>query len=166
MLPKKSGIEILQTIRKTSDVPVLMLTALEDDETKISAFNALADGFIHKPFSLPVLAVRITAIHKRRQPSTAIWHYKNCRIDFKNYLATINGKDVKINPKELDVLKILLHHKNQVMSRSQIIDKVWSYNEEIPLERVIDVYIKSLRKKLNLDCIITVKNVGYKIKVA
>ncbi len=166
MLPKKSGIEILQSIRKTSDVPVLMLTALGDDETKVSVFKALADGFISKPFSLLVLATRIEAIYQRRyRSSTNFWQYKDCQIDFENYLAIMNGKKIKINPKELEVLKTLLDHKNQVMSRGQIIDKAWSFDEEIPLERVIDVYIKSLRKKLGLDCIVTVKNVGYKIEV-
>ena len=165
MLPKKSGIEILKNIRQISDVPVLILTALGDDQTKISAFDALADGFINKPFSLSVLSARIEAIYKRRQPSTDFWHYQDCKVDFKNYLATVDGKNVKLNPKELDVLRTLLHHKNQVLSRTQIIDQVWSYDEEIPLDRVIDVYIKSLRKKLKLDCIVTVKNVGYKIEV-
>lgn len=164
MLPKKSGLEVLKIMRQKSDLPVLMLTALSDDETKISAFNSLADGFINKPFSLPVLAARIDAIYERRNPAAEIWQYKNCRIDFSNYAASVNGQQIKLNPKELDVLKTLLRHKNQVLTRAQIIDYVWSYDEEIPLERVVDVYIKSLRKKLGLDCIVTVKNVGYKLE--
>ena len=164
MLPKKSGLEVLKIMRQKSELPVLMLTALSDDETKISAFNSLADGFINKPFSLPVLAARIDAIYERRNPAAKIWQYQNCRIDFSNYAASVNGHQIKLNPKELDVLKTLLRHKNQVLTRAQIIDYVWSYDEEIPLERVIDVYIKSLRKKLGLDCIVTVKNVGYKLE--
>ncbi len=154
MLPKKSGLEVLKIMRQKSELPVLMLTALSDDETKISAFNSLADGFINKPFSLPVLAARIDAIYERRNPAAKIWQYA----------ASVNGHQIKLNPKELDVLKTLLRHKNQVLTRAQIIDYVWSYDEEIPLERVIDVYIKSLRKKLGLDCIVTVKNVGYKLE--
>lgn len=165
MLPKKSGLEVLKIMRQKSELPVLMLTALSDDETKISAFNSLADGFINKPFSLPVLAARIDAIYERRNPAAKIWQYQNCRIDFSNYAASVNGQQIKLNPKELDVLKTLLRHKNQVLTRAQIIDYVWSYDEEIPLERVVDVYIKSLRKKLGLDCIVTVKNVGYKLEL-
>lgn len=165
MLPKKSGLEVLQLIRKQSEVPVLILTALSDDETKIVAFNTLADGFINKPFSLAVLAARIEAIYRRRNPVNEGWKYKNLEVDFVNYVATVDGQKIKINPKELEVLKVLVNNQNQILTRSQIIEKAWSYDEEIPLERVIDVYIKSLRKKLGLDCIVTVKNVGYKLEL-
>lgn len=165
MLPKKSGLEVLQLIRKQSEMPVLMLTALSDDETKIAAFNTLADGFVNKPFSLAVLAARIEAIYRRRNPVNEGWKYKNIEVDFVNYVATVDGQKIKINPKELEVLKILANNQNQILTRSQIIEKAWSYDEEIPLERVIDVYIKSLRKKLGLDCIVTVKNVGYKLEL-
>ena len=165
MLPKKSGLEVLQLIRKQSEVPVLMLTALSDDETKIAAFSTLADGFINKPFSLAVLAARIEAIYRRRNPVNEGWKYKNLEVDFANYVATVDGQKIKINPKELEVLKVLVNNQNQILTRSQIIEKAWSYDEEIPLERVVDVYIKSLRKKLGLDCIVTVKNVGYKLEL-
>jgi hypothetical protein len=164
MLPKKSGLEVLKVIRKNSEVPILMLTALNDDHTKISAFNSLADGYINKPFSLPVLMARIEAIFKRRGSIGEIWRYNNTEIDFKGYCASVNNTMIKVNPKELDVLKTLLDNKNQVLTRAQIIDKAWDYDEEIPLDRVVDVYIKSLRKKLGLDCIVTIKNVGYKIE--
>ena len=165
MLPKKSGLEVLQLIRKQSEVPVLMLTALSDDETKIAAFNTLADGFINKPFSLAVLAARIEAIYRRRNPVNEGWKYKNLEVDFVNYVATVAGQKIKINPKELEVLKVLVNNQNQILTRSQIIEKAWGYDEEIPLERVVDVYIKSLRKKLGLNCIVTVKNVGYKLEL-
>lgn len=165
MLPKKSGLEVLQLIRKQSEVPVLILTALSDDETKIVAFNTLADGFINKPFSLAVLAARIEAIYRRRNPVNEGWKYKNLEVDFVNYVATVDGQKIKINPKELEVLKVLVNNQNQILTRSQIIEKAWSYDEEIPLERVVDVYIKSLRKKLGLNCIVTVKNVGYKLEL-
>lgn len=165
MLPKKSGLEVLQLIRKQSEVPVLILTALSDDETKIAAFNILADGFINKPFSLAVLAARIEAIYRRRNPVNEGWKYKNLEVDFVNYVATVDGQKIKINPKELEVLKVLVNNQNQILTRSQIIEKAWSYDEEIPLERVVDVYIKSLRKKLGLNCIVTVKNVGYKLEL-
>ena len=165
MLPKKSGLEVLQLIRKQSEVPVLMLTALSDDETKIVAFNTLSDGFINKPFSLAVLAARIEAIYRRRNPVNEGWKYKNLEVDFVNYVATVDGQKIKINPKELEVLKVLVNNQNQILTRSQIIEKAWSYDEEIPLERVVDVYIKSLRKKLGLNCIVTVKNVGYKLEL-
>ena len=165
MLPKKSGLEVLQLIRKQSEVPVLILTALSDDETKIAAFNILADGFINKPFSLAVLAARIEAIYRRRNPVNEGWKYKNLEVDFVNYVATVDVQKIKINPKELEVLKVLVNNQNQILTRSQIIEKAWSYDEEIPLERVVDVYIKSLRKKLGLDCIVTVKNVGYKLEL-
>ena len=107
MLPKKSGLEVLQLIRKQSEVPVLILTALSDDETKIAAFNILADGFINKPFSLAVLAARIEAIYRRRNPVNEGWKYKNLEVDFVNYVATVDGQKIKINPKELEELKVI-----------------------------------------------------------
>ena len=86
-------------------------------------------------------------------------------MDFTSYKAVYANVEVDVKPKEIDVLKFLLKHSNQVMSREQILDYVWNNSEDVPYDRVIDVYIKNLRKKLELDCIVTVKNVGYKLQL-
>ena len=86
-------------------------------------------------------------------------------MNFTSYKAVYANIEVDVKPKEIDVLKFLLKHSNQVMSREQILDYVWNNSDDVPYDRVIDVYIKNLRKKLELDCIVTVKNVGYKLQL-
>ena len=163
-IPFINGLEVLKTIRKESDIPVLMLTAFNNEEYKIEAFTQLADGYIEKPFSLIVLKTWINALIKKYYGSIEKFIYKNIEINYTSYTAKIEGRSIEINPKELKILKCLLNHEGQVLSRMQIIDQVWKETDDIPYDRVIDVYIKELRKKLQLDCITTIRNVGYKLE--
>ena len=163
MMPKKNGFEVLAEIRKTSTVPVLMLTAVADEEAQIKTFDLLVDGYIQKPFSLALLAKRIEALLKRHYGEFDIWEYKDSKVNFSSYEATYKGEVADTKPKELAVLKLLLDHQGQVLSRAQILDHVWANQDDPPFDRVVDVYIKQLRKNLGLDCIVTVKNVGYKL---
>ena len=125
----------------------------------------LADGYIEKPFSLPVLKVRIDSLIKKNYGHLETFEYKDLSVNFNSYTAKINDEEIDVNAKELDVLKCLLDNNGQVLTRMQIIDYVWKDSEEIPYDRVIDVYIKELRKKLQLDCITTIRNVGYKLEI-
>ena len=163
-IPFLNGLEVLKEIRKKSELPVLMLTAFNDEEYKINAFSSLADGYMEKPFSLPVLKVRIDSLIKRHFGNHEKFEYNNVEVDFTSYSAKFNGEDVDINAKELEILKYLLENEGQALTRTQIIDNVWKETDEIPFDRVIDVYIKELRKKLGLDCIVTIRNVGYKLE--
>lgn len=163
-IPFVNGLDVLKEIRKKSKVPVLMLTAFSDEEYKIEAFTNLADGYIEKPFSLPVLKARIDSLMKKNFGQMEKFEYKNIEINFTSYTAKINDEKIDINAKELEILKCLLDNEGQALTRMQIIDNVWKETEEIPYDRVIDVYIKELRKKLGLDCIITIRNVGYKLE--
>ncbi|MDM0591398.1 winged helix-turn-helix domain-containing protein, partial [Clostridium perfringens] len=92
------------------------------------------------------------------------FEYKNIDVNFNSYTVKINGENIYIYAKELEILKYLVDNEGQVLTRMQIIDNVWKETEEIPYDRVIDVYIKELRKKLKLDCITTIRNVGYKLE--
>lgn len=163
-IPFINGLDVLKEIRKKSKVPVLMLTAFSDEEFKIEAFTNLADGYVEKPFSLPVLKARIDSLIKKNFGEIEKFEYKNIEINFTSYTAKINDEKIDINAKELEILKCLLDNEGQALTRMQIIDNVWKETEEIPYDRVIDVYIKELRKKLGLDCIITIRNVGYKLE--
>ena len=120
-------------------------------------------GYIEKPFSLPVLEARIVAVLKRHYGDYNIFKHGNAEVNFTSYNATYMGKDANVNAKEFEILKTLLRNKNKVLTRNQIMNNVWNENDEIPYDRVIDVYIKELRKKLGLDCIKTVRSVGYKL---
>lgn len=163
-IPFVNGLNVLKEIRRKSKVPVLILTAFSDEEYKIEAFTNLADGYIEKPFSLPVLKARIDSLMKKNFGQIEKFEYKNIEINFTSYTAKINDEKIDINAKELEILKCLLDNEGQALTRMQIIDNVWKETEEIPYDRVIDVYIKELRKKLGLDCIITIRNVGYKLE--
>ena len=163
-IPFVNGLDVLKEIRRKSKVPVLILTAFSDEEYKIEAFTNLADGYIEKPFSLPVLKARIDSLIKKNFGQIEKFEYKNIEINFTSYTAKINDEKIDINAKELEILKCLLDNEGQALTRMQIIDNVWKETEEIPYDRVIDVYIKELRKKLGLDCIITIRNVGYKLE--
>ena len=163
-MPKLNGLEVLSEIRKSSQVPVLMLTAFQDEEYKMSAFAALADGYLEKPFSLSLLKVRVDAIFKRYYDGSRTFTYRDTEVDFDSYSAKVAGQEVAVNAKELEILDYLVRNEGRALTRSQIIDAVWKMTDEVPFDRVIDVYIKELRKKLDLDCILTVRNVGYKLE--
>ena len=164
-LPSMSGLEVLRKIREKSRVPVLMMTAFSDEESQIMAFSNLADGFMEKPFSLPVLKARVEALLKKTLgEDLREFNYQETKIDFVSFRAEIAGQAVEMKPKELEILKYLFLNEGRVLKREQIIENVWKESEEIPFDRVIDVYIKELRKKLKLDCIYTVRGVGYKLE--
>lgn len=164
-LPSMSGLEVLGKIREKSRVPVLMMTAFSDEESQIMAFSNLADGFMEKPFSLPVLKARVEALLKKTLgDDLREFSYQETKIDFVSFRAEVAGQLVEVKPKELEILKYLFLNEGRVLKREQIIENVWKESEEIPFDRVIDVYIKELRKKLKLDCIYTVRGVGYKLE--
>lgn len=163
-IPYLSGLEVLKKIRQTSQVPALILTAFSDEAYQMDAFSHLADGYIEKPFSLPLLRVRIDSLLKRHYGAMETFTYRDTEVNFTSYTATYRGESVDMNAKEVEILKCLVAHQGQALTRQQIIDQVWKESDEIPYDRVIDVYIKELRKKLGLDCIVTIRNVGYKLE--
>ena len=164
-IPFINGLDVLRKIREKSNLPVLILTAFSDEEFKITAFSNLADGYIEKPFSLPVLKARIDALITKNYEKFEIFRYKDLEINFSNFSAKINNAEAEISAKEIEVLKYLLLNEGRALTRKQILENVWKESENIPFDRVIDVYIKDLRKKFGLDCIKTIRNVGYKLEI-
>ena len=163
MLPKMNGILVLKEIRKRSEVPVLMLTALSDEGTQLASFDNLADDYLCKPFSLLILEKRIEALMRRlentQKEEVSKWAREGVLVDFLEYKGYLNGVDVDLKPKEVELLKLLIENPKVTLRREQILEELWK--DELPYDRVIDVYIKNLRKKLQVDCIKTVKGVGY-----
>ena len=163
MLPKISGLSVLHEIRRKSSVPVLMLTAIEDEYTQVTGFDEQADDYMTKPFSMILLGRRITALLRRSgksiMPDRMV--FGDVTVDFSGYTAKDSLGKIDITPKEIDLLKLLVEHKGLVLTRSQILDDLWGDSYPI-IDRTVDTYIKNLRKKLRLDCIITVKGIGYK----
>ena len=165
MLPKANGFVVLNKIRQESNVPVIMLTAMSDDYTQIMSFDEKAEDYITKPFSIIVLHKRIEALLRRgvKVSENKKWFYGDIEIDFEGYSARKNGENIDLKPKEIKLIELLLKYEGKVLTRAQILDNLWNI-EESPNDRVIDVYIKNIRKKLLLDCIVTVKGIGYKFE--
>ena len=166
MLPKMSGLNVLKQIRKSSSIPVIMLTAMDDTDTQIMSFDGLADDYVIKPFSIVLLGKRVTALLRRvgKTEPEKIWQQGDVMVDFSGFSAEKAGISVDISPKEVLLLKMLVEHPGVVLTREQILNYIWGI--DIPLnDRTIDTYVGRLRKKLDLDCIQTIKGVGYKFEV-
>lgn len=165
MLPKKTGHAVLHEIRAKSSVLVLMLTAISDEYTQVTIFDEQADDYITKPFSMVLLGCRVAALLRRSRqtvfPDTL--RFGDITVDFSGYTAKGPQGKIDLTPKEIDLLKLLVDHKGLVLTRSQMLDSLWGADCPI-IDRTIDTYIKNLRKKLHLDCIITVKGIGYKFE--
>lgn len=162
MLPKMDGIQLLREVRKTSQMPVLMLTAMTDEGTQVTSFDAQADDYMCKPFSLILLEKRVEALLRRHYGQRTTWQYGKAAVDFSGYRATYAEQDAQVTHKEIKLLEFLLRHPGQVLSREQILNEIWG--DERSCDRIVDVYVKNLQKKLGLDCIKTVKGVGYKVE--
>lgn len=164
MVPKENGIDILKNIRDMTDNPVLIITALDSENTEIKAFEKGTDDYIRKPFSPNKLLIRIEAILRRANKLTNDEIvFKDYKINLKNYNVNYKGEDLCVLKKEFDILKILIENKGIILSREKILDKVWGY-DYFGNDRVVDAQIKNLRKKLKTDIIKTVKGIGYIIE--
>ena len=164
MLPKLTGLAVLHELRKSSNVPVIMLTAIGDEYTQIASFDGLADDYIIKPFSIILLEKRIEALLRRGKPGGAsyIWHHKEVMVYFTGYKAQGADGPIDVTPREIKLLRLLVEQRGRVLTRERILDELW---EDKPVfDRTVDSHIKNLRKKLNLDCIVTVTGVGYKLE--
>ena len=166
MLPLVNGLSVLHEIRQISTVPVLMLTAIGDEYTQVMSFDEQADDYMTKPFSMVLLGKRITALLRRSGRTIPLQKvsFGNVTVDFSGYTACGPGGKIDIMPKEIDLLRLLMEHKGLVLTRSQILDELWGADCPI-IDRTVDTYIKNLRKKLHIDCIVTVKGIGYKYEV-
>ncbi len=163
MLPKVTGLGVLREIRKKSSVPILMLTAIDDEYTQVASFDEQADDYMTKPFSMVLLGRRVTALLRRsgQELGLDMVTFGDVTVDFSGYSAYDSGGKIDMTPKEIDLLRLLVEHRDLVLTRAQILDELWGIDAAI-IDRTVDTYIKNLRKKLRLDCIVTVKGIGYK----
>lgn len=166
MLPKIDGFTLCELIRKQSQVPIIMLTALNGEEEQIKGLDLQVDDYITKPFSMPVLIRKIAAVLRRsnqgKDEENQTINYRNLILDLDSYIATVDGNSYELTQLEFEVLRELLTHQGRVMTRQNLLDSVWKY-DFFGDERVVDTHIKNLRKKLGIDFIQTIRGVGYKI---
>ena len=166
MLPKIDGFAVCELIRKQSDVPIIMLTALNGEEEQIRGLDMQVDDYITKPFSMPVLIRKIAAVLRRSTMSQNQEHqtvaYKNLILDLDSYSALVNGESYELTQREFEILRELLLNQGRVLTRQILLERLWKY-DFYGDERVVDTHIKNLRKKLGIDFIQTIRGVGYKI---
>jgi DNA-binding response OmpR family regulator len=170
MLPDLSGEEICKKIRKTSDVHIFMLTAKGTLDNRIEGLNIGADEYLVKPFSPRELTARVNALFRRlgieNKREEYTFNAGTLLIDYDKRIVKLKGEEVQLTPNEFDILYVLVENKGKVLSREQLIDKVFGDDFE-GFDRTIDVHIKNIRKKIEEDTrnpkyIITVMKVGYK----
>ena len=166
MLPKIDGFAVCELIRKQSQVPIIMLTALNGEEEQIRGLDMQVDDYITKPFSMPVLIRKIAAVLRRSTISQNQEHrtvaYKNLILDLDSYSALVNGESYELTQREFEILRELLLNQGRVLTRQILLERLWKY-DFYGDERVIDTHIKNLRKKLGIYFIQTIRGVGYKI---
>jgi DNA-binding response OmpR family regulator len=175
MLPKLSGLEVCRILRNEMPVPILMLTAKADETDKIIGLGIGADDYMTKPFSVRELLARIAAMLRRvkiMQQSTGeketVLKHHGIEIDPASHTVKIRGKTVELNPKEFDLLTLFIKNKGLVLSREQILEKVWGY-DYVGDTRTVDVHVCWLREKIEDDpqkpkLLLTVRGSGYKME--
>ena len=170
MLPGKSGFEILNDIKKESNVPVIMLTAKGSTYDKITGLDSGADDYIVKPFDARELIARIKAVLRRSNGSENnddVLVFNDLKIDISSYTVYLGEKEIKMPPKELELLHFLAMNKNKVFTREELLCRVWGY--DYPGDsRTVDVHIKRIREKVSDGegwSLQTVWGVGYKFEV-
>ena len=170
MLPEMDGMEVLQHIRRESDVYVLMLTAKSEEFDRVMGLTVGADDYLTKPFSPRELAARVKAILRRgrntAQDERQVLTFKHLKIDTARYEVERNGDQIELTALEFKLLSTLATYAGMVLSREQLLERVWGY-DFYGEERVVDVHIGHIRQKLEYDpadpqFIITVRGVGYK----
>ena len=170
MLPKIDGYVLCEIIRKESNVPIIMLTALDSEENQLKGFDLNIDDYITKPFSMKVFLKRVEAVLRREKKildDTTISHeinYKNIKVDTNTFLVFVDGNKIDLTIKEYELLITLLKNRGKVLSRENLLSTLWGYDYYND-SRVIDTHIKNLRKKLNLDFIETIRGVGYGVDI-
>jgi DNA-binding response OmpR family regulator len=171
MLPDIDGIEVCRRIRKSSDVPILMLTARDEDVDKIIGLEVGADDYLTKPFNPRELVARVKSILRRAAPERRQIESKQLRhgdllVDAGRREVHVGDEEVQLAPKEFDLLWELLDHRGLVLTRDQLLERVWGYTFAGDT-RTVDVHVRQLRRKLgDASPIVTVWGVGYKVSPA
>ncbi|HET8659728.1 MAG TPA: response regulator transcription factor [Micromonosporaceae bacterium] len=173
MLPEMSGTEVCRRLRQRSDVPIIMVTARDSEIDKVVGLELGADDYVTKPYSPRELVARIRAVLRRRVADTAALSESTLaagpvRMDVERHVVTVNGDPVQLPLKEFELLELLLRNAGRVLTRGQLIDRVWGA-DYVGDTKTLDVHVKRLRSKLEPEpsaprFIVTVRGLGYKFE--
>lgn len=163
MLPKIDGFGVCELIRRQSQVPILMLTALDGEEEQLRGFRLNIDDYVTKPFSMPVLLEKIRVILRRSGGTVedGPLRYRDLSLDLDAREVRLEGRTLELTAREFELLHTFLSAPGRVFTREMLLSKLWSY-DFFGDERVVDSHIKNLRRKLGRDYIETVRGVGYR----
>lgn len=171
MLPDIDGWEVCATVRETKNVPILMLTARSDIKDRVHGLNIGADDYLIKPFAPEELVARVTALIRRqkmigKEEDTPILYFEDLSINMVSRTVKVKDKQIRLTPKEFDILHLIASQPKRVFTREMILDKIWSLNEFRDV-RAIDTHVKNIREKLrnsgfSYNPIKTVWGVGYR----
>lgn len=162
MLPDIKGEDILKNIRMSSKVPIIIISALNDEFIQYSAYENEIDDYVVKPFSMNLLLYKIKAVLRRCRKQNETIKYKGISLEVDNYIVSYKEEPIILTAKEFEILQLLLINKGKVYSREEILMLVWGYDYYGDI-RNIDVHIKNIRKKIPLQFINTVKGIGYRV---
>jgi two-component system alkaline phosphatase synthesis response regulator PhoP len=168
MMPRKNGMEVCEILRAQDafkETLIMFLTALNDESTQLRGFSTGADDYVSKPVSTSVLVSKVNALFRRvKKQEQKIITIDNLIIDPERFVVEVNNTEVTLAKKEFELLYLLASKPGRVFLRNEILNQVWG-NEVIVGDRTIDVHIRKIRQKLGIDCITTVKGVGYKFEL-
>lgn len=168
-LPGKDGLVVVEEVRgQGGQIPILILTARDDINDKVSGFESGADDYLTKPFRFEELLVRIRARLRSAAPTAPaqaemVIRFGNITLDLRTRRLRVDDRLVELSAREFTLVEIFLRHPGQVMSRQQLLDRVWGYDYD-PGSNIVDVYVGYLRKKLGNDVIETVRGMGYRLR--
>jgi two-component system alkaline phosphatase synthesis response regulator PhoP len=168
MMPRKNGMEVLELLRLQPafrETLIMFLTALNDESTQLKGFSTGADDYVSKPVSTSVFVSKVNALFRRlKKPESARIVIDELVIDPEKFLVEFMGQEISLAKKEFELLYLLASKPSRVFLRNEILSQVWG-NDVIVGDRTIDVHIRKIRQKLGIDCITTVKGVGYKFQM-
>ena len=166
MLPRLDGFGVCEWIRKRSDVPIVMLTALDGEDEQLRGYDLRIDDYATKPFSMPVLLRKIGASLRRcrgeDRPGANLLRYRDLTLDLDAYTAMRGDQMLELTNREFECLRELLQNQGRVMTYPMLVSRIWNY-DYLGDDRVIYSHIKNLRRKLGADYIRTVRGVGYRV---
>ncbi|HIW64400.1 MAG TPA: response regulator transcription factor [Candidatus Stackebrandtia excrementipullorum] len=172
MLPEKSGTEVCRELRSTSNVPIIMVTARDSEVDKVVGLEIGADDYVTKPYSPRELVARIRAVLRRNaeptDPMVTVLESGPVRMDIDRHVVSVNGKEVQLPLKEFELLEMFLRNSGRVLTRGQLIDRVWG-SDYVGDTKTLDVHVKRLRSKIESEpgrprLLVTVRGLGYKFE--
>lgn len=165
MMPNLDGYSVCKMIRQNSNVPIIFLTALNEETDQLKGFELECDDYITKPFSFNLLIQRVKAILRRGKNNLSgdFLNFEKIKLDLNTYSVQIDEQNIELTLKEFNILKMLIEKYPQVITRESLLDSIWGY-DYYGDTRIVDAHIKNLRKKISLPYIKTVKGIGYTLE--